>query len=79
MKISVVASTNKRAGTKLERGAFGLVVSATNDVHLFLPASADEDAVFPKFALALIAVANRVQDSDWVDQLLVEEFGPPLH
>lgn len=69
-------SANKCAGTKLERGAFGLVVSATNEVHLFLPTSADEDAVFPKNALVLLAVANRLQDSDWVDQLLVEEFGP---
>ncbi len=72
----MVASASKRAGTKLEGGAFGLVVSATNDVHLFLPVSADEDAVFPKNALVLLAVANRLQDSDWVDQLLVEEFGP---
>ena len=74
----MVASANKRASTKLERGAFGLVVSATNEVHLFLPASADEDAVFPKNALVLLTVANRLQDSEWVDQLLVEEFGPRL-
>ena len=69
-------SANKRAGTKLEKGAFGLVVSATNELHLYLPATADEEAVFPKLALALIAVANRMQDRDWVEQLLVEEFGP---
>jgi hypothetical protein len=72
----LVASANKRTGTKLEKGAFGLVVSAINEVHLFLPATADEDAVFPKNALVLLAVANRLLDSDWVDQLLVAEFGP---
>ncbi len=76
LKISLVASASKRASTKLERGAFGLVVGATNEVHLFLPASAEADAVFPKNALVLLAVANRLQDNDWVDQLLVEEFGP---
>jgi hypothetical protein len=76
LKISLVPSANKRAGTKLERGAFGLIVSASNEVHLFLPATADDDAVFPKNALVLLAVANRLRDSDWVDQLLVEEFGP---
>ena len=70
---------NRTRGTKLERGAFALVVTSTNELQLFLPATSDEDAVFPQYALALIAVANKFQDKSWVERLLIEEFGPGQH
>lgn len=72
----IVAHRGNKNRTKLERGAFALVVTSANELQLILPATADEDAVFPQYALALIAVANRFQDRDWVEQLLIEEFGP---
>ena len=68
--------SNKNGGTKLERGAFALVVTATNQLQLFLPATSDADAVFPQYALALIAVANKLKDIEWVERLLIDEFGP---
>jgi len=76
LKPPLVVTHPASKSSTLEKGSYALVVSATNELHLYLPATADEDAVFPKLALALIAVANRLQDRDWVDQLLVEEFGP---
>ena len=68
--------SNKNGGTQIEKGAFALVVTATNQLQLFLPATADDDAVFPQYALALIAVANKLKDIDWVERLLIDEFGP---
>ena len=68
--------SNKKGGTQIEKGAFALVVTATNELQLFLPATADDDAVFPQYALALIAVANKLKDIEWVERLLIDEFGP---
>ena len=73
--IASITGTEK-GGTKLDRGSFALVVTATNELQLFLPATADDDAVFPQYALALIAVANKLKDIDWVERLLIDEFGP---
>jgi hypothetical protein len=73
---SIPVARHKNGGTKLDRGSFALVVTASNELQLYLPATSHEDAVFPQNALALIAVANKLKDVEWVEQLLIDEFGP---
>ena len=72
--VTIEESNNGR--TQIEKGAFALVVTAANQLELFLPATSARDAVFPQYALALLAVADRMRDKDWVEELLVDEFAP---
>ena len=75
--VTIEESNNGR--TRIEKGAFALVVTAANELQLFLPATTTRDAVFPQYALALLAVADRMRDKAWVEELLIDEFAPDKH
>jgi hypothetical protein len=65
---------DKIGGTIIEKNAFALVVTPRNELQLIMPSASNDDAKIPQLALALIAVANKLSDQEWVEQLLADEF-----
>ncbi len=59
-----------------DEGDYALVVTSDNEVRLVTPRLDDDnDSPVPSLALLLIAVANKLQDSAWVEEIIADYFG----
>lgn len=53
---------------------YALVIKADGEVRLYIPAHAPSEGETPKQALALLVVANKLCDDEWVSSLLDEDY-----
>ncbi|NKB19287.1 MAG: hypothetical protein GKS01_01970 [Alphaproteobacteria bacterium] len=66
-----MADTHGESGTVLGADEVALVIKADGAATLCLPDYADDDEV-PRHTLFLVALMNKMEDEDWVDEIISE-------
>ena len=61
-------------GYLIEPTDYALVIKADGEVKMYIPPSEPPEQITPRQALALIVIANKLCDDDWVGSLLDEEY-----
>ncbi|MBK19314.1 MAG: hypothetical protein CMM52_10825 [Rhodospirillaceae bacterium] len=66
-----MTDTHGESGTVLGADEVALVIDAEGVATLCLPDYDDDDEV-PRHTLFLVALMNKMQDEDWVDEIISE-------
>jgi hypothetical protein len=60
--------------TTIEAGDCALIVKKNGEMRLYLPKSENEDELLTPQVAALVIIANKMLDPDWVEKILEEEI-----